>query len=120
MSGKPSRDRGIRWERDVSTFLGLPTTRSLRPGVHDDGGDIAADGWFLECKDHGRLRLPKWWDEMEAKLNPGQRPALIVKRRRHPTRAGFVYLAREDIGLPADRVMTLGEFRALLARQGAA
>ena len=77
--GLPARRRGIRFEQDVARWFGVPTTRSTRPGIHDDAGDVLLPGYVVECKSHTVTRLPQWWREVCAKCNSEDDPLLIVK-----------------------------------------
>ena len=96
-AGRAARVRGIRWERAVASFLHTRTTRSTRPGVHDDPGDIILGGWVVECKDRARWEIPRWWAETAAKAAAcGARPMLILKRRQRPTGDGIVVVAARD------------------------
>ena len=96
MTGRPSRDKGIRWERALAQFLGTVTTRSTRPGVADDAADVALDGWLVEAKDHARWTIPAWWADLEQKLRDGQRPVLVLKRRQRPTADALVVMRLDD------------------------
>lgn len=88
MTGKQARDFGIRFERELADFIGRPTTRSQRPGIHDDGGDLVIDGVVLEAKARhlgAGNTSPKWmvWTwfrQVEEKCRDGQLPALALKR----------------------------------------
>lgn len=93
--------KGIRWERACAQFYGLPTTRSLRPGVHDDGGDLDGSdlGLILECKDHTQWRVQFWFDELERKALPDQTPVLLLKRRQQSTAAGLIVARIGDVDI---------------------
>jgi len=101
VGGAAARMKGIRWERACAQFYGLPTTRSLRPGVHDDGGDLDGTslGLILECKDHGQWRVAHWFDELERKAHDDQVPVLLLKRRQQPTAAGLIVARMGDVDL---------------------
>jgi len=92
MTGASSRAKGVRFEQAVATYLETVTTRSVRPGIHDDGGDVLVAGWVIECKDHGRLELGPWLDKAGRARLEGQRAALVVKRRQRATAESFVVL----------------------------
>ena len=96
MSGRASREKGIRWERAVAQYLHTTTTRSTRPGVADDAADVVLDGWLVECKDHGRWTVPEWWRQVVAKCRDGETPVLVLKRRQLPTGEALVVLRLED------------------------
>jgi len=95
VSGRASRDKGIRWERAVAHFLGTTTTRSTRPGVADDAADVVLDGWLVECKDHARWSIPAWWHDLDNKVID-ERPVLVLKRRNRPVGDALVVLRLED------------------------
>lgn len=100
MSGAAARMKGIRWERAVAKYLGTHTTRSTRPGVHDDAGDVVMhNGLLLECKDHGAWRVQEWFAHIERKAEPDERPALILKRRQMATAEGLVVIRLGDLDL---------------------
>jgi len=101
VSGAAARMKGIRWERAVANYYGTSTTRSLRPGVHDDGGDIAMpNSMLVECKDHGRWQVATWFDQIERKCGDEERPVLVLKRRQQPVAYGLVVMRVGDLWLP--------------------
>jgi hypothetical protein len=98
--GAAARMKGIRWERAVAQYLGTATTRSTRPGVHDDAGDVVMEnGLLLECKDHGSWRVQDWFSQIEKKAGPDERPALILKRRQMSTAYGLIVVRLGDVDL---------------------
>jgi len=101
VTGAASRAKGVRFEQAVANYLGTVTTRSTRPGIHDDAGDVVLPGWLIECKDHGRLELGPWLDKAHRARLDGDRAALVVKRRQTAIAESFV-------------VLTLATFRELL------
>ena len=103
VSGASSRRKGVTFEQEVARYLGTVTTRSTRPGIHDDAGDVVVTGWFLECKNHGRLELGPWLDKAERLAGEfdAELTALVVKRRNRFIGHSFV-------------VMTLDTFKELL------
>jgi hypothetical protein len=78
--GAAARRKGHSTERWFARDLGVPTTRNVRPGIHDDAGDLVLPGWAVEIKDQARWRIEMWWDGIADKALPGDEPALIVKR----------------------------------------
>lgn len=94
--GRSARSAGIRFERAVAQFLGTRTTRSTRPGVHDDAGDVHLPGHVVECKDHGRWTVEAWWRELLAKAQPGETPVLVLKRRGQPIGEALVVQRLSD------------------------
>jgi hypothetical protein len=101
-NGKAARLKGIRWERALASYFGTITTRSTRPGVHDDGGDVILPGWVVEAKDHGRWTVQAWFELTERKCRPGERPVLVLKRRQKPTGDALVVLRLSDWWSPED------------------
>lgn len=100
MSGAAARMKGIRWERAVAKYYGTATTRSTRPGVHDDAADIVmANDMLVECKDHGRWQVAAWFDQVESKCGD-QKPVLVLKRRQRSTAEGLVVMRVGDLWLP--------------------
>lgn len=87
-SGASARRAGHAFEREVANFLYTRTTRSMRPGVWEDMGDIALDGWCLECKNRAgvsHLTVLGWLDETERKAaRAGFNAAVVLKNRNHP------------------------------------
>jgi hypothetical protein len=97
--GAAARMKGIRWERACAKFYGTATTRSTRPGVHEDGGDIVLPGWVVEAKDHDRWQVQRWFEDTEAKCVGDERPVLLLKRRNLSTSYGLVVVRMGDIDL---------------------
>ncbi len=101
MNGAAARMKGIRWERACAQFYDLATTRSTRPGIHDDGGDLdtGGQGLVIECKDHGQWRVQHWFEQTEAKCREGERPLLLLKRRQRTTADGLVVVRMGDLDI---------------------
>lgn len=98
--GAAARMKGIRWERSVAKFYNTTTTRSTRPGVHDDAADIITDNnMLIECKDHSSWRVQEWFDQVERKC-ANERPVLVLKRRQRSTAEGLVVMRVGDLWLP--------------------
>jgi hypothetical protein len=98
-------ERGKRWEREVVAVLrthGHPyAERTLRAGAHDDRGDVSGVvGFYLDCKDCGRLEIPRWLDEVreEARIASARSrgfdlvPVVVVKRRGAAPERAYVIL----------------------------
>jgi hypothetical protein len=83
--GRAARLKGIRFERAVAHWLETVTTRSQRPGIHDDAGDVVLDGFIVECRDRDRWELGAWWAALLVKAAALElEPVLIVKRPGKP------------------------------------
>jgi hypothetical protein len=106
--GLPARRRGVRFEQEVARWLGTVTTRSTRPGIHDDAGDVLLPGFVVETKSHTRLALPAWWRELVAKVDTDDEPVLIVKQAGKTVAHALVY-ERADDGAMTEPV-TLAEW----------
>jgi hypothetical protein len=110
--GKAARDYGIRFEQDLAKHLGHPTTRSTRPGVHDDAADIAIPGICLEAKARHcgtggtppRWSLWSWFNDTEAKCTYDQLPAVALKRPGHPIGDTLLVVRLSDIHAIAERL----------------
>ena len=87
-SGASARRAGHTFERDVARFLNTVTTRSQRPGVWEDMGDIALDGWVVECRNRqaaSHLVVMAWLADVEQKAaRVGHHAALVLKNRNRP------------------------------------
>lgn len=87
MSGSMSRRKGAGAERDVVNWLtanGFPHAERRLSGAPDDRGDITGiPGLVLEVKNHARLELAAWTDQLTDELDNANTDigALIVKRR---------------------------------------
>jgi hypothetical protein len=110
--GKKARDFGIRFEHELSHWFDRPTTRSTRPGVHDDGGDIVIDGVVLEAKarHHGsdgsapRWLVYSWFAEAERKCRDSELPALALKRPGVNVGGALLVVRLRDLGEVARRL----------------
>lgn len=94
--GRSARSAGIRFERAVAQFLGTRTTRSTRPGVADDAGDVVLPGHVVECKDHARWTVDAWWRDLLAKRRGDEVPVLVLKRRGQPIGEALVIQRLSD------------------------
>lgn len=109
---KAARDFGIRFERELSHFLGRPTTRSQRPGIHDDAGDVIVDGVVLEAKARhlgAGNTSPKWmvWTwfrQVESKCAEDDLPALVLKRPGWTAGGSLLVVRLEDLNEIARRL----------------
>lgn len=102
--GAAARRKGHSFERAVANFLGVRTTRSVRPGIHDDAGDIVLDGWLCEIRSRARWSISLWFDVIEHKVLNGERPSLILHRPHRSLGDALV-------------VMRLSDFRDLITEE---
>ena len=89
MSGRASRDKGSRWEREVVRLLrslGWASAERRQPGAPEDRGDVIGIPWLIEAKDHASLDLAGWITQAEtARARTGHQLAIVIaKRRGHP------------------------------------
>lgn len=89
--------KGDVFERGVAVVFracGHPDAeRVLRLGARDDRGDITGIGAVhLDCKNHARLQLAAWVDEVVAEAPPGTLPCVVVKRARAPIARAYVVI----------------------------
>ena len=107
-TGASARRAGHTFERDVARYLGVRTTRSVRPGIHDDAGDLVVDEWLLELKNYGHAsanRIARWHTEARVKARAARldHVAVVIKARNQPLPLSRVYLTASDLyGLIAD------------------
>ena len=86
--GSAPKRRGSQFERDVVHYLqdhGFPDCeRSYGAGRPADVGDIAnVPGVCCEVKNHARLELAQWVDEVEReRINPRQPFGVVIAKRR--------------------------------------
>jgi hypothetical protein len=100
-----SKDKGTKWERDVSTFLTERGFRAVRVAQHGvrDVGDIHVEGQdlILEAKD---------WRDVASALREGTEQAVrearnakrkygfaVVKRARKPVSEAYVVMTLEQL-----------------------
>ncbi len=88
MTGKASRDKGARGERDVCARLekelGIKFARNLKQYQQAQHGDIEppAGPYLLEVKNQIRLSIPAWWRQAcAAAMSRGLLPCLVFKDR---------------------------------------
>lgn len=82
MSGKFSRDKGSRFERDLAKILtagGFPASRNARNGLSTDDIAHQIPGLHIEAKHCEKIMIPKWW-EQAVKDAEGRRPAIVFKQ----------------------------------------
>lgn len=95
--GRSARRRGIAFEQELARYLGTVTTRSTRPGIHDDAGDVVLEGWTIEAKNVTRWQVQAWFTEVERKAElHGDRPALILKRPQRNTAGALLVVRLKD------------------------
>jgi hypothetical protein len=102
--GRAARSKGIRFERAVAEALGTVTIRSLRPGVHDDGGDVVVPGFHVECRDRARWAVNQWWHTTEVVADIHQDvPLLVIKRPMRPVLDALVVARMGDVIVHRER-----------------
>jgi len=131
-TGASARRAGHTFERDVARYLGVPTTRSQRPGIHDDAGDLVIAGWCIELKNYGspsRGQIAVWHQIAAEKAAVAglDNVAVITKARNRPLALSHVYLpvttfSRLVLGYPAHDTaivdIDLAMFRSYLIHRG--
>ena len=105
MTGKASRDKGARGERELADILshelGFVVKRKL--GQARDGGDDIQVGRFrIEVKRREKLSIDAWCEQVEKASEPGDVPVLIYRRNGQPWRAvvgleWFIKMMREEL-----------------------
>lgn len=95
--GASARRAGHEFEREVARYLGVPTTRSQRPGIRDDAGDLVVSDWLLELKNRpapSRAQITEWLTTAIVKAHAADLTdaALVVKARNRPLGESTVWL----------------------------
>lgn len=90
MTGKTSRNKGARGERELAEMLtnelGFDVKRKL--GQARDGGDDVQVGKFrIEVKRREKLAIEAWCKQVEAATQPGEVPVVAFRRNGEPWRA---------------------------------
>ena len=98
MSGRSSKAKGASAERAVTDYLranGFPYAERRRAGATADTGDIIAiPGLTVEVKNHQRLELSSWVDQMLGEMNnttPAAWQGVVVHKRKGKTDPGEWY-----------------------------
>ena len=102
MSGKASRDRGARWERDIAHHLIFRGWAHAKRELErrKDVGDIADGprGVVLEAKDRGRYDFAGWLAQArKARRTPDDLAVVVVKRRNFAVSEAFAVLTFDDL-----------------------
>ena len=87
MSGKSSRDKGQRGEREICAMLndelGLSLSRDLSQ-TRAGGCDISElKGWSIEVKYQETLHINSWWTQCLSQCK-NTKPLLIYRKSRQP------------------------------------
>lgn len=91
MSGRRSRNKGARGEREFLALLGEELggmlTRNLQQ-TREGGADcLCVKGWAIEVKRCESLSRPAWWRQaVEQAARLGVQPMLAYRRSREPWR----------------------------------
>lgn len=98
MNGRSSKAKGYAGERAVVDHLranGFPYAERRRAGATKDTGDvIALPGLTIEVKNHSRLALSEWVDQMLGEMNnttPAAWQGVVVHKRKGKTDPGQWY-----------------------------
>lgn len=96
--------KGSQFERDVVAYLrdqGFPyVERAYGAGRPDDVGDLdGIPGWCFELKNHQRIDLAGWIDEVhrEQAQARAQFGVVVVKRRQRPIAQAYVVMELEQL-----------------------
>ncbi len=107
MSGKKSRNKGARGEREFAEVLrgyGFEGERSARNGKTDEDVQHNIDGVHFEVKRVERLTIDKWVQQAERDANQGETPIVVYRKNGDKWRAVIpvddllVLLGGEKIG----------------------
>lgn len=80
----PNKLKGDRWERFCAELLGIKRSQ-LRPGCHDDQGDLDDPVFVYECKDDASRSPMQWWEQAErARARAGKRWSVVLAKARLP------------------------------------
>ena len=106
MSGRASRDKGARGEREfanlLSNELGTVVKRKLGQ-ARDSGDDIQVEQFRIEVKHCERLQIPAWCAQVEAACQmPNEVPVVAFRRSGEPWRVvvpakWFIRALREEL-----------------------
>lgn len=90
-----SKAKGTRWESQVAEYLGV---ERLTLKGNKDEGDLNVPGWTIECKAEKQIDLAGYAKELEVEQkNRGTAfGAVIIKRPRQGTAAGYVVMNLEQ------------------------
>lgn len=86
MAGSYSRNKGLKAERDLITWLranGYPQARRYLAGDGKQPGDIEGLGCCVEVKAGARLRLRQWLRQLDEERD-GQPGFLVWREPAHP------------------------------------
>src|SRR5215471_11664670 len=95
MAARRTRDKGIRFERDVAQAFEAAgfTVRGLEAGGDHFVVDRDGKPRHGECKRQERLRIPEWIEQVERDCPPGVPWFLAFKQSRRPV---YVVTTLED------------------------
>ena len=90
MTGKASRDKGARGEREFAELLtnelGQVVKRKLGQ-ARDGGDDIQVGRYRIEVKRREKLAVEAWCKQVEAACEPSEVPVVAFRRNGEPWRA---------------------------------
>ena len=103
MTGKASRAKGHRYERQVASDFrergwDAITTRNLRGGYQGDADVLLYDYLaYVECKNQGRINFPAWTKTVIEQAPPGWLRLLFIKIHGRRRDSGeWVCMPRKD------------------------
>ncbi len=105
MSGRASRDKGNRAERELASILtdrlGFVVQRKLGQ-ARDGGDDIQIGKYRIEVKRRERVQIDQWSEQVEQAAQAGDVPIVIYRRNGQPWRVvvpleWFIEQVRETI-----------------------
>lgn len=91
-------DNPFVWTEEHYDLADWGTTRNVRPGLHDDIGDLVdpLGVYAIECKDVARLSVQATFTLIERKAGDDYIPVLVWKRRQRPIDDALVVVRLKD------------------------
>lgn len=89
MGGKASRDRGIRFEKEIATDASIAFRTIVKRKLaasRDGGDDLEVGPLSIECKRRQSLAIPEWIRQAEANAG-GKIPVVVFRRDNEPAYA---------------------------------
>lgn len=89
MSGRASREKGARAERELANLLAEHLPLEIRRNLiqYQTGGmDLSGLPWSIEVKRHETLSIPAWWRQTVTQSIGGDPPVLAYRPSRKPWR----------------------------------
>lgn len=97
MSGRPSRSKGQRGEREVvaliRTHLGIQCHRGTQTrGGIEEADVVGLEGWHVECKRCETTNLYAWLKQSETDAHEGEVPTVVFRKNGQPWRIVFGFV----------------------------